>query len=195
MKKRIILCGPGASGKDYFRDWLVGRGVPSGISTTTRDPRPGETDGVTYHFTDKETFMSKAASGEMIEWCEFSGWLYGTAAEDFNEKRLFIMTPSGMAQIDNAALEESIIVYFNAPRDIRLERLEKRFQKHPSGDTPEGRLDTDDRNFSGFQRYDIEITDPYYDPMEVLNRILELEPYGIDAEVVIQKEKNKIDGD
>lgn len=169
---RIILCGPGASGKDYFRDWLISKGLTFGVSTTTRQARPGEVDGKTYHFVTEETFMEKVNTGQMVEWCEFSGWFYGTDAKDFAEKNVFIMTPSGMAQIDKAALGNSVVVYFNAPREVRRERLEKRFAAHPTGDTPERRLSTDDRNFSDFRDYDIEITDPFYSPEAVYEQIL-----------------------
>lgn len=159
---RIILCGPGASGKDHFKNYLIGLGLKPGISTTTRDPRPGEVDGTTYHFRSVEQFQDAVALGEMLEWCEFSGWMYGTGRKDFEDKDVFIMTPSGMAQLKGEDFSDSYIVYFCAPRDVREARLTERYRIHPEGDTPERRLYNDDRNFDGFMRYDIKISDPEF---------------------------------
>jgi len=48
------------------------------VSCTTRRPRPGETDGVEYRFLSREQFEQLAAAGELLEWAEFAGNLYGT---------------------------------------------------------------------------------------------------------------------
>jgi guanylate kinase len=49
------------------------------ISYTTREPRPGERDGVDYSFVDEPTFRSMADRGEFLEWAEVHGHLYGTS--------------------------------------------------------------------------------------------------------------------
>ncbi|MGI8696679.1 MAG: guanylate kinase [Mycobacteriales bacterium] len=48
------------------------------VSATTRAPRPGETDGVQYHFVDRSEFDRMAAAGELLEQAEFAGNCYGT---------------------------------------------------------------------------------------------------------------------
>lgn len=48
------------------------------VSCTTRTMRPGETDGVEYHFIDRDTFMQRVEAGDFLEWAEFGGNLYGT---------------------------------------------------------------------------------------------------------------------
>lgn len=48
------------------------------VSCTTRPPRPGEVDGVQYHFVDRPTFLEMLARGELLEHAEFAGNLYGT---------------------------------------------------------------------------------------------------------------------
>lgn len=48
------------------------------MSTTTRAPRDGEVDGVDYFYVDGETFRAKVGSGEILEWAEYGGNLYGT---------------------------------------------------------------------------------------------------------------------
>jgi guanylate kinase len=49
------------------------------VSYTTRAPRPGETDGVSYSFIDEPVFRGMAERGEFLEWAEVHGNLYGTA--------------------------------------------------------------------------------------------------------------------
>jgi|CXWL01.1.fsa_nt_gi guanylate kinase len=51
-------------------------------SCTTREIRPGEKNGVDYHFITRAEFQSKIGQGEFIEWAEFSGNLYGTLKSD-----------------------------------------------------------------------------------------------------------------
>ena len=48
------------------------------VSATTRPPRPGETDGVHYHFMSPEAFEREIASGGFAEWAEVHGNRYGT---------------------------------------------------------------------------------------------------------------------
>jgi len=48
------------------------------VSATTRAPRPGETDGVEYHFVSEGRFDEMVARGEFLEWAEFAGRRYGT---------------------------------------------------------------------------------------------------------------------
>ena len=48
------------------------------VSVTTRFPRPGEVDGVHYHFVSTEEFDRMVAADELLEWAEFAGNRYGT---------------------------------------------------------------------------------------------------------------------
>lgn len=54
------------------------------ISHTTRSPRPGETDGVHYHFTDKATFIDGINEGHFLEHAEVFGNYYGTSQASVN---------------------------------------------------------------------------------------------------------------
>lgn len=57
------------------------------ISVTTRTPRKGEQDGVSYFFVSKEEFQTEIGNNEFLEWAEFSGNFYGTK-KSFVEKTL-----------------------------------------------------------------------------------------------------------
>jgi len=54
---------------------------------TTRAPRPGEVDGVDYRFVDRGEFERAVAGGELVEWAEYGGHLYGTPAEILERER------------------------------------------------------------------------------------------------------------
>lgn len=54
------------------------------ISHTTRDPRPGETDGIHYHFTDTASFVEGIKAGQFLEHAEVFGNYYGTSQASVN---------------------------------------------------------------------------------------------------------------
>jgi len=52
------------------------------VSATTRDPRPGEVDGVDYHFVTVDEFKDAIAEHRVLEWAEYGGYLYGTMRDE-----------------------------------------------------------------------------------------------------------------
>ncbi len=80
----VIISGPSGAGEDSIIEGLRKHGnVNRVITTSTREMRPGESDGSPYYFISKEAFEEKIAHGEMIEWAkQYNGNLYGvTRAE------------------------------------------------------------------------------------------------------------------
>ncbi|WP_016905511.1 MULTISPECIES: guanylate kinase [Streptomyces] len=75
-----VLSGPSGVGKSTVVAHLrkAHPEVWLSVSATTRRPRPGERDGVQYHFVDDEQFDKLVANGELLEWAEFAGNRYGT---------------------------------------------------------------------------------------------------------------------
>ena len=79
----LVLSAPSGAGKTTLARRLV-ECLPDAvfsISYTTRPPRPGERDGVDYHFVDRETFDGMVARGAFLEWAEVHGNHYGSAWE------------------------------------------------------------------------------------------------------------------
>ncbi len=82
----FILSGPSGSGKSTVIDRLLADvssfdtdlAMRLSVSATTRAPRPGEKDGVDYHFWSRPRFQDAVARGEFLEWAEVFGNLYGT---------------------------------------------------------------------------------------------------------------------
>ena len=80
----LVLAGPAGSGKSTLCDRLVQEvpGFSRVVTTTTRAPRPGEVDGVHYHFLTPEQFDEKLAANAFLEWAWVHGKRrYGTLAE------------------------------------------------------------------------------------------------------------------
>lgn len=76
----ILISGPSGTGKGTVCG-LLRKNHPEisySISATTRQPRPGEQDGVNYYFYSKEKFRQMIDDGELLEWAEVYGNYYGT---------------------------------------------------------------------------------------------------------------------
>ena len=82
MKKGliIVISGPAGSGKGTVIKLLRERmpGINLSVSATTREPRPGEEEGVHYYFITKEEFEKRIAEGEILEHNFYCGNYYGT---------------------------------------------------------------------------------------------------------------------
>lgn len=75
----VVVSGPSGSGKTTLCRRLANEGEAHySISCTTRAARPGETDGLDYHFLSREQFLAKREAGEFLESAEVHGNLYGT---------------------------------------------------------------------------------------------------------------------
>ncbi len=88
MKKGLLLVvsGPAGSGKGTVLSHLLKRDdFKYSVSATTRAPRPGETNGVNYHYITKEDFLCRIERGEMLEYTEYCGNYYGTPLKEATE--------------------------------------------------------------------------------------------------------------
>lgn len=66
----LVLCAPSGGGKGAITDALLARepGLHRSVSVTTRAPRPGEVDGVHYHFITEDAFSAAERNGDLLEW-------------------------------------------------------------------------------------------------------------------------------
>lgn len=85
--KTFIISGPSGVGKSTVLQALLDqrKDVYFSVSATTRPPRPGEIDGVHYHFLDVDTFRSWIAQDEFLEYAEYVGNFYGTPKKYVDE--------------------------------------------------------------------------------------------------------------
>ncbi|MEM7590994.1 MAG: guanylate kinase [Cyanobacteria bacterium P01_A01_bin.83] len=78
--KLIVITGPSGVGKGTLVKELLQRHpqLKLSISATTREPRPGETEGIDYFFLNKKDFETAILNRELLEWAEYAGNYYGT---------------------------------------------------------------------------------------------------------------------
>lgn len=82
----IVISGPAGSGKGTVNAHLLETGdFAYSVSATTRAPRPGEVDGVNYHYISREEFLRRIDSGDMLEYTEYCGNYYGTPKKEAEE--------------------------------------------------------------------------------------------------------------
>lgn len=75
----VVVSGPAGSGKGTVNQLLLKTGdFVFSVSATTRAPRPGEVDGVNYHYIAREEFEARIARGELLEHTQYCGNYYGT---------------------------------------------------------------------------------------------------------------------
>jgi guanylate kinase len=88
VAKVFVITGPSGVGKGTLIRTLLER-IPElelAVSATTRRPRPGEQDGVDYHFLDDAEFDRRVAHGEFVEHAAYSGRRYGTLRSELERR-------------------------------------------------------------------------------------------------------------
>ena len=123
----FVLSGPSGAGKSTLIQGLrEDASVHLSVSATTRAPRPGEVDGVDYHFTSRDRFEHLRDEGGFLEWAEVHGHLYGTPLSEFEkpgaEVVILDIDVQGYRLVRSSAVEVTGI--FIAPPS--LEALERR---------------------------------------------------------------------
>ena len=82
----IVVSGPAGAGKGTVNAELLKTGeFAYSVSATTRAPRPGEVDGVNYHFISRDEFLDRLQNGGMLEHTEYCGNFYGTPRREAEE--------------------------------------------------------------------------------------------------------------
>lgn len=77
--KLIVFSAPSGCGKGtMLEEILKNKNFRTAVSATTRNPREGEKDGISYHFLSREDFDKKINAGEFLEHAEYCGNCYGT---------------------------------------------------------------------------------------------------------------------
>lgn len=132
MEKGLIfvISGPAGSGKGtvvkLLREMIPTLGFS--VSATTRAPRPGEEDGVNYHFMTREHFTKLLDEGHILEHTEYCGNLYGTLKSEaervLSEGRDIILEieVEGALQVKTLMPDDTVTVMLIAPDKCELER-------------------------------------------------------------------------
>jgi guanylate kinase len=130
----LVLAGPSGVGKGTIGRQLLEHdpALAWSVSATTRDPRPGEVDGVDYRFLTRSEFEALRDAGGFLEWFEVYGQLKGTPREqvqrrlEAGEDVLMEVDVQGAMAI-RERVPGALLVFLRAPsREVQLERLAER---------------------------------------------------------------------
>jgi guanylate kinase len=132
----VIISGPSGVGKDTIIDAL--RRLPRDpdyhyvVTCTTRGRRPGETDGASYHFLDRERFLALREAGELLEANQVHGNWYGTPRAQVREALarghdVILKIDVQGAQVVKENVPEAVLIFIVPPSlETLFQRLKSR---------------------------------------------------------------------
>lgn len=186
----IILTGKTASGKDTIISNLLPKfpNLKRIITTTSRKKRFGEQDGLDYRFTSEDQFRQKIANGELIEYVEYGGNLYGTEKKELEnvlkQDMIWKIDPSRAGNIhdfikssfpqelSNKLLKRVLVIYITVPPGVVIERLKKRGLTQ--GEI-EKRMQTDAKDWRNFkEKYDYVVENVPGKLVETINQVCKI---------------------
>ena len=139
--KLIVISGASGVGKCTVLGIMMKKrkDLSFSVSATTREPRPGEIDGVHYYFISREKFEEMIAQGAFLEYDAHADNYYGTPQAQAEEKRergpvLLDIEPKGAKQV-RASVPDAELIFIMPPS---MEELERRLRGR--GDTSEEQI-------------------------------------------------------
>lgn len=156
----FVLSSPSGAGKTTLTRRLIQSDPQAtlSVSATTRPPRPGETDGVDYHFIDEAAFERMVADGAFLEWAHVFGNRYGTPRAAVEERLarggdvVFDVDWQGARALAEAASQDVVRVFILPPS---IEELERRLtNRGDPRDVIDRRMDRARAEISHWPEYD-----------------------------------------
>ncbi|HZJ89926.1 MAG TPA: AAA family ATPase [Bacilli bacterium] len=141
----IILVGASASGKTEVAKKL-GKlfGVKKAVTHTTRAMRPGEINGIDYHFVSYEQFIELKNKDFFVETTKYNDNYYGTSKVEIANDKVLIVDPSGLKAFKKLNDPCIFSFFMHASRDVRYARMLERGDKEKAA---KERIALDDAKF------------------------------------------------
>jgi guanylate kinase len=135
----FVISSPSGGGKGTLIKHLLASvpGVGYSVSWTTRAPRPGEADGVNYHFVSEEKFARKRQANGFLEWAVVHGHLYGTVRAAVRQEMakgrdIILEIDVQGARAVRKAMRSVVSVFILPPSyEVLRERLTARMTERP----------------------------------------------------------------
>ena len=141
MNKLYVFSGASGVGKSTVLGQVMAKrkDLRFSVSATTRNPRPGEVDGESYYFIDKDRFLEMIKEDAFVEYDEHMGNYYGTPKFQLDEKLehgsvVLDIEPNGAFNV-KAWRPDAVLIFIAPPS---LEELERRLRSR--GDTSEEQI-------------------------------------------------------
>ena len=126
----IILTGASASGKTVTALDLQKRyGLVKAITTTTREMRTGETNGVEYFFVSKEEFEKRLKEHKFVEHTLYNGNYYGCGIDQVADNKIIVLDPNGLHSFLKLNNKNIVSFLLLADEKTREERMRGRGDK------------------------------------------------------------------
>lgn len=129
MHPIIVLVGVSGVGKSSLEAELVRTlpGCQKGVSTTTRNPRPGEVDGQHYHFVSRERFKAMQSNADFVETVQAASNHYGLTRVEVDIKLargplLLVLEPHGIQQVQRYYPGRVKTLFLQSPGLLELHR-------------------------------------------------------------------------
>lgn len=131
----VVISGPSGVGKDVMIDRMIESdrlGFHFTITNTTRDPRPGEKDGVNHFFVDVDDFVNLIAADELLEWAQVYGNYYGVPKKQVRDaldagKHVIIRVDVQGAKRISEIIPGALLIFINPPSlDVLKKHLKDR---------------------------------------------------------------------
>ncbi|MCI1879358.1 MAG: guanylate kinase [Olsenella sp.] len=177
----FVVSGPSGVGKGTLVAKVRGDRPSLGltVSATTRPPRPGEVDGVSYFFMDDAEFSRRVSQGEFLEWANVHGHRYGTLLSEVRrnlaEGRSLILEIDVQGGLNVRRIHPDAVLVFIEPPS--MDELERRLRGRGTEDEAsiECRLENARREMEMGASYDVRIVnDDLTRASEELERTIDL---------------------
>ena len=190
----IVISGPSGSGKSSVIDALceADETLQLSVSATTRNSRPGEVDGVNYHFLSRTEFEEHIQQGSFLEWAEYGDNLYGTlkseivAAREAGKDAILEIEVEGSLQIREREKDltpaRNILIFIIPPSFATLEERLRRRQTESERELKQ-RLDIAKSEVLQIEHYDYWVSNPEDGVQQAVNQI----------QAIITAERSRID--
>ena len=188
----IVISGPSGSGKSTVIDALceADETLQLSVSATTRKPRPGEVNGVDYHFLSKAEFEKSIQQDKFLEWAEYGDNLYGTLKSEIADAReagkdsVLEIEVKGSLEIrdQNLAPARNILIFIIPPSFATLEKRLRRRNTESETELKQ-RLDIAKSEVREIQHYDYWVSNPQGRIQQAVQQI----------QTIITAERSRID--
>ena len=184
----IVISGPSGVGKDAIVERIAefGDAFYFTVTATTRPPRPAEVHGVNHIFVSTQEFRAMIANGELMEWAETYGNLYGTPKDQVrtalvNGQHVLLRVDVQGAMAVRQLVPDALLVFISAPdKGVLASRLRRRGVNDEVDIAT--RLEAADAESQFANRFDYDVVNKEGALSETVRQILE----------IIDRESNRV---